>query len=200
MPGHDPSLGKQYNFDATKARQLLSEAGYPDGQGLSKPVLLMRTSDTNQIVAQYVQDQFKKVLGVDVDIEMADAATYSARFSRGQYNFTVGSWTAAWPYPDNWLSNLFLSGSTGNLFGYSNPKTDELLQRASAELDRAKQLELYGQAQKTILDDAGIVPIYHAEIFLVLSPRVHDFVATGIDGNIKGDMNLWRTWIARSSS
>ena len=200
MPGYDASLGKQYDFNAVKARQLLAEAGYPDGQGLPKPVLLMRTSDTNQIVAQYVQDQFKKVLGVDFDIEMADAATFSARFSRGQYNFTVGSWTAAWPYPDNWLSNLFSSGSSGNYFGYTNPKTDDLIQRASAELDRSKQLDLFGQAQKIVLDDAGVAPIYHAESFLVLNPRVRDFVVTGIDGNIKGDMNLWRTWIARSNS
>ena len=198
MPGYDAAAGKQLDYDAAKARQLLSDAGYPDGQGLPRPTLFMRSSDVNKVVAQYLQEQFRKVLGVDVDIDLVDAATYSTRFGKGQFNFTFNSWTAAWPFPDNWLSNLFTTGSAGNYFSYSNSKVDDLLQRAGAELDRGKQLDLYGQAQKGVLDDAAIAPVYNAEIFIVLNPRVRDFAVTGIDGSVKGDMNLWRTWIAKS--
>ena len=81
---------------------------------------------------------------------MVDAPTYASRFTTGQYNMSFSSWTAAWPYPDNWLPGLFATGASNNVFNYSSTKVDDLLQRAAAELDRTKQLDLYLQAQKAM--------------------------------------------------
>src|SRR5262249_38700055 len=111
MPGYDMAIGKQYDFDPARARQLLSEAGYPEGQGLPKLPQTLGQNDTIQVIAEYLQDQFKKVLRVSVEVEMLGATAATSRFARAQYNFTDGSWTAAWPYPDNWLAGLFTSGA-----------------------------------------------------------------------------------------
>src|SRR5205823_2252714 len=85
QPGFNPELGKQYTFDAAKAKQLLADAGYPNGQGLPKVTFLFATSDTNRLIGQFLQDQVKKTLGVDGDLEFVDNATYSNRYTRSQF-------------------------------------------------------------------------------------------------------------------
>src|SRR5262249_740162 len=66
MPGYDANIGARYAFDAAKAKQLLADAGYPNGQGLAKVTLLITSTDTNRLVGQFLQDQFKKNLNVDI--------------------------------------------------------------------------------------------------------------------------------------
>lgn len=198
MPGYDASAGKQYEYDAAKARQLLSEAGYANGEGLPKVTLFLRTNDTNRLVAQFMQDQFKKNLGVDIEIDLVDATTYQSRFARGQFNMSMSGWAADWPYPDNWLPEHFGTNGTFNVYHYSNPRVDDLLQKAAAETDTKKQLDLYRQAQKAVIDDAATVGLYNRETFVVVKPKVRDLQVTGLDAGIRGDWNLWKTWIAKS--
>ena len=198
MPGYDASAGKQYSFDATKAKQLLTDAGYPGGQGFPKVTLLLKSTDANKLLAQFLQEQFRTNLGVDVDVELADSATYQSRFQKGQYSVTFGGWSADWPYPDNWLPEHFGSNGGFNVYHYSNPKVDDLLQKAASEPDPAKRVDFYTQAQKLVLDDAVVAPAYNTETFLLVKPQVRDLQVTGLDGYIRGDWNLWKTWIAKS--
>ena len=198
MPGYDAAIGKQYEFDAAKARQLLSDAGYPNGDGLPKVTLFLRSNDANKISAQFIQEQYRRNLGVDVEVELVDSATYQSRFGKGLFSFSLGAWGADWPYPDNWLPEHFGSNGNFNIYGYSNPRVDDLLQKAAAETDSKQQLDLYGQAHKTVIDDAVLAPLYNRETFLVVNPRVRDLLITGLDAAIRGDWNLWKTWIAKS--
>ncbi len=198
MPGYDGSLGSQYAFNMAKAKQLLSDAGYANGQGLPKVTLLLRTTDANKLLAQFLQEQFRTNLGVDIEVDMVDSATFQSRFQKGQYNMTFSSWSADWPYPDNWLPEQFGSTGSMNVYHYSNPKADDFFQKAAAEADGTKRLDFYTQAQKLILDDAVIAPVYNGETFLLVKPQVRDLQVTGLDGYIRGDWNLWKTWIAKS--
>jgi oligopeptide transport system substrate-binding protein len=197
MPGYDASAGKQYTFDAAKAKQLLTAAGYANGQGFPKVTLLLKSTDANKLLAQFLQEQFRTNLGVEVEIELADSATYQSRFQKGQFSFTFGGWSADWPYPDNWLPEHFGTGGGFNVYHYSNPKLDDLFARAAAESDAAKRLDLYGQAQRLVLDDAVVAPVYNTETFVLVKPQVRDLQVTGLDGYLRGDWNLWRTWIAK---
>ncbi|HEY7268300.1 MAG TPA: peptide ABC transporter substrate-binding protein [Dehalococcoidia bacterium] len=199
MPGNDPSVGKKYEVDGTKAKQLLSDAGFPNGQGMPKVTLMIRSSDTNRLVAQFLQDQFKKNLGVDIDVDYVDSATYQGRFTKSQFQFVLGGWGADWPYPDNWIDEQFGTGGSNNQFQYSNPKVDDLIKQVKAETDQKKQLDLYSQIQKIVIDDdAGIVPIYDRAVFMLVKPKVKNFFVTGLDGEIRGDYNFWRTYIAKA--
>jgi oligopeptide transport system substrate-binding protein len=198
MPGYDGTLGKQYAFDPAKARQLLSEAGYPNGAGFPKVTLFLRSNDSNKLLGQFLQDQFHKNLGIDIEVELADSATYQSRFQKGQFNFSFGGWSADWPYPDNWLPEHFGSSGTFNVYHYNNAKVDDLFQKALSESDASKRLDLYGRAQKLVLDDAVVGPLYNGETFLLVKSHVRDLQITGLDGAIRGDWNLWKTWIAKS--
>lgn len=199
MPGYNTDLGKQYSFDATKAQQLLAQAGFPGGKGLPPISFIMVASDSNKIVGQFIQDQLKKNLGVDVDFQYLDSKAYGGAFGGGDYQVTIQSWSADWPYPDNWLPDQFGTGAGNNLVGFSNPQFDDLMSKAAAELDNNKRLSLYDQGQKLILDEAAIMPLYNRVSYTLVKPKVKDLFITGIDGAIKGDYNLWRTYIAASA-
>ncbi len=199
MPGYDAESGKQYEFNPTKAKQLLAEAGYPDGKGLPKITFLATSTDTNRnVVAPFVIDNFKKNLGIDVEYDFVDTATYTARYTKNQHQIAIGGWGADWPYPDNWLPEILGTNATNNHTQYSNPKFDDLMKRAVQEPDQAKSLDLYKQGQKLALDDASLAPIYNREVFILVKPKVKDLILTAIDGGLRGDYNFYRTYIAKN--
>ncbi|HXH21808.1 MAG TPA: peptide ABC transporter substrate-binding protein [Dehalococcoidia bacterium] len=197
MPGYEAAAGKQYEFDPAKARALLAAAGYPNGEGLPKVTLFLRTNDTNRLIAQFMQEQFRRNLGVEVNVELVDAATYQSRFTRGDFNMSMSGWSADWAYPDNWLPEHFGTNGNFNVYHYSNPRVDELLEKARSETDVRKHLDLYAQVHRLVLEDAAIAPLYHRETFIVVKGRVRDLQVTGLDGYLRGDWNLWKTWIAK---
>ena len=195
MPGYNPKIGEQYAFDPAKARKLLAEAGYPNGQGLPKVTFLMVANDTNRIVGQFVQDQLKKNLGVEVDVEYVEGRVYGATFTQNQHQVVIQRWNADWPYPDNWLPDLFATGALNNHANYSSSKFDDLVAKAAAEPDDRKRLSLYDDAHKLMVDEAGVVPLYNPVTYILVKPKVQDLVITGLDGFIKGDWNLHKTYI-----
>jgi oligopeptide transport system substrate-binding protein len=200
MPGYDATVGTQYNFDAAKAKQLLADAGYADGQGLPKVTFTMVNSDTNRLVGQFIQDQLKQNLGVDVNVDYVELKEYFGIFATGQHQVAIQRWSADWPYPDNWLPDLFTTGAPNNFDGYSNSTFDSLMQQAASESDNAKRLTLYQQAQKLMVDEAAVVPLYNPVTYVLVRPDVMNYVITGVDGYVKGDLNFDKVYIAGTSN
>lgn len=199
MPGYDKDIGKKYEFDANKAKQLLASAGFPNGQGLPRVTLMITQSDTNRLVGQFMQDQFKKNLNVELNVEYVDSPTYQSRYTKSQFSFVLGGWGADWPFPDNWFDEHFSIGGSHNQYNFNEKKVDDLITKAKAEPDAKKQLTIYNEIEKAVVDEyAAVVPIYNREIFLLVKPRVKDLIITGLDAGIRGDYNLWRTYIAKS--
>ncbi len=201
MPGFNGEIGKQYEFNATKAKQLLSEAGFPNGQGMAKVTFLAVSNDTNRnVIAPFVIDNFKKNLGVEVEYEFVDSATQTSRYTKNLHQVTINGWGADWPYPDNWLPELLGTGGSNNHTSYSSAKFDSLVKQAAAEPDEKKRLAFYDEAQKVAIDeDAGLAPIYNREVFILVKPKVKDLILTALDGGIRGDYNFHRTYIAKSN-
>jgi oligopeptide transport system substrate-binding protein len=196
MPGHDASVGSQWAYNPVKAKQMLAEAGFPEGRGLPKITFITVANDTNRLVGQFIEDQLKKNLGIEVAHEYLDSRTRGTRYTSRDYQATIISWNADWPYPDNWLPDLFGSSGTNNHTLWKSPKFDDLVRRAAAETDDKDRLDLYGQAHKLVIDEAVIVPLYNRESYVLVKPRVQDLVITGLDGAIKGDYNFHKTYIA----
>ena len=113
---------------------------------------------------------------------------------------TIQSWSADWPYPDNWLPDQFGTGAGNNLVNFSNQQFDNLMAQAAKETDNQKRLDLYDQGQKLMLDFAPIAPLYNRVTYTLTKPNVKNLVITGMDGAIKGDYSLWQTYIAPPGS
>ena len=198
MPGYQPDLGKEYGFDAAKAKQTLADAGYPNGKGLPKIVFNYANSATNPVTAQFLQQQWKDNLGVDVELAPMEPKANSEYINKFQHQVAWFGWGADYPDPDNWLPEIFGTGAGNNKTQYSNPTLDDLMKKAIAETDPQKRLQMWNQAQKIIVDDAPMAFVVHDEGFFLVKPYVKDWWFTGMDGNsFPGRASIAQAWLAK---
>ncbi|MDP2918957.1 MAG: peptide ABC transporter substrate-binding protein [Dehalococcoidia bacterium] len=197
MPGHDPNLGSEYAFNVTKAKQLLSEAGYPDGKGL--PQLKFQYADTgsNPLIAQFLQGQLKANLGIDLTLEPMERKAFSAAVNAETHTWAWFGWGADYPDPQNWLPELFGTNAGNNHTNYSNKAFDDLAKKANIELNETKRLQMWADAQKMVIDDAPIVNMFYRERFVLRKPWIKGHKTTGMDGDVSGDMFLNEVYVQK---
>jgi len=189
MPGYDASLGADYHFNVTKAKEFLVAAGYKQ-DGSDVPALRLQYADTgiNPTIAQFVQNQIKINLGINVNLEPMERAAFSKAVNSEQYTWAWYGWGADYPDPDDWLPGLFDTDAGNNHTNYSNPAFDALSAQALKELDNTKRLQEWADAQKMVVDDAPMLFIQYRERFRLVKPSVQGLLYTGMDGDVPGDM------------
>ena len=149
----------QYNLE--KAKELLAEAGYPDGFTME---LVVRDDDTLR-TAQILQNNFAQI-NVTVDIKQLEYATYTETCADGRAQAYLGSHANAGD-TDNSLRPLFYSTKeqgTKNWHKYSNPEVDAKIDEANQTSDTSKREELYKELQTILVDECPIIPIYSQTI------------------------------------
>ena len=190
MPGYDPELGSQYTFNPTLARQLLAQAGYPNGAGLPELKYQYNNTASNLAVAQFLQSQLETNLGISVTLVPLTSMEFVALVNNRQFDWAYYGWGADYPDPENWLPTIFGTGADNNKNGYSNALFDSLCSQAMQEFDDAARLALWQQAQAIMVDDAPMIFLFNRETFAVKKPWVKGQITTGMDGQIPGDMFL----------
>lgn len=152
--------GKLVKFDAAEAKKLLekgmAEAGY---KTLPQVTLTYNTNDLHQKIAEAAQAMFKENLGVDVKIESKEGKVLTAEQKKLQLQFSRSSWLPDFADPINFL-DIFQTGNPNNRTGWSNAQYDKLIQDAYNEPDNAKRFKLLHEAEKILLDEAPIMPLY----------------------------------------
>lgn len=181
IPGYQ-TKAMEYTYDPEKAKQLLEEAGYPNGQGLPELTLGYNTGVGHDVIAQFIQANLKDV-GVSFKIEGYEWGTYLDLIQGEQITFFRLGWLADYPIMDNFLYPLFYSENAGvdNMTQYKNPEVDELLLKARSTPDEDERLELYRQAEKLILEDAPIIPLMFYKTSRVYSDKVGGYIRTPDD-------------------
>ena len=136
-----------------KARELLAEAGYPDG---FTSTLYISDKEIDTKLATVLQAQLKDV-GITVDIQVIEWGTFLQKTAEGLPMFLLG-WTTVTADADNGLYANFHSsawGSQGNRCFYKNEEVDRLLDEGRAEFDQEARTKLYQEASQIIYDDAA---------------------------------------------
>lgn len=197
MPGYSAEAGKQWAYDPAKAKKALADAGFPEGRNLPKVTYTVTSTDSNRLVGQFLQDQLKKSLNVEIALDFVDARTFGQRFTANQFSMATVTWTAGWPYPDNFLADLFMSDGNNNHVAYKDAKFDDLMKRAASETEDKKRLALYDEAHKLLLSAAAVAPMYNRLSFVLVKPKVKDLTLTPVDGALRGDFNLSKTYIGQ---
>ncbi len=172
------SRPRALGFDAAKAQELFAGAGFTKGgDGLwqwdgkpFKPVLLTSTRAPNDAIATLIQAQLKAV-GVDSEIQQLDSKAVMQATTEGKFDLLLFRYD--WNDPD--ALNIYLGsdriGST-NRVAYKNEQVDELLEQGAHEMDPAKRVQLYVDAQKLILADAPWQPLYYPVDVIAVAKRV----------------------------
>lgn len=156
--GYDVELEKLVpTYEPEKAKELLAEAGYPDGFKTEIYVGAARVP-----YATIFQNQMKENLNIDVEIKVVEWGTYSDTVSKGNAPMSIGGWSW-YPDPYFYLYQLFHTDqlkALGNGKGYENPEVDKLLNRALSETaDQDERAALYQEALKIILKDVPRIEI-----------------------------------------
>jgi len=184
MPGHNPDIGTDYAFDPEGAKGLLAQAGYPNGEGLPDITITIGDTQASRLTAQFLQEQLRINLAVNIDIEVLESATYQDRYLASEFQFALVGWGADYADPENWLPQLFGTDAGLNQYKYSNPAVDDLFAQAAVELDNGKRLDLYDQAQEIIIDeDMGTAPLYYGIRNWLVKPWVAAIITTGLDSS-----------------
>jgi len=192
--GYDPSVGQELAYDPQKARELLTEAGYGDG---NLPDVTIQFADVggNRLSAEFAQGQFEENLGVNVKLEPLEPRAFAATIMQGQFMIVPIGWGADYPDPDSWLPQNFGTEGGNNLAGYSNAEFDALVQQAVAEPDPEKRLALWSQAQQLLVDDAAAIFVSYRERVRLVKPYVKNLILTGMDAGLDGELFLTETYI-----
>ncbi|HEY5648232.1 MAG TPA: peptide ABC transporter substrate-binding protein [Nitrospiria bacterium] len=170
MPYHNPEIGLRFNPEL--ARKLLKEAGYPDGGGFPEVTAVFNTGPVNRLVAENLQAQWKRNLGIQVELDNQEWKVYLSRLQSDTPDLFRLGWGADYPDPDNFM-NLFTSTSGNNRSEWKNKLFDQLIARAAAEPDPSKRQADYDRAQQILLEEeAAITPLFVATQNWAISPRV----------------------------
>ena len=175
LPSHRKDA-PAYKFNPDQAKQLLAQAGFPDGKGLPTLVLSHRDGQPDvRLVAENVVTQLRQNLGVEAKTQMLPWNAYLDRHTRKQLDFFHMRWGADYPDPENYLSTLLASYGNENKINYSNPAYDALCMKADTMYrpeDEAERWKVYNQAEDMVLKDAPFIPIYYQRDAELISPRV----------------------------
>ena len=159
-----------YEADLEKAKELLAEAGYPNGEGF--PIIEYMTNDAgyNKPVAEYLQSAWKD-LGITMDIKIVEWSTFTPTRRAGDFEICRGGWVYDYDDPSNML-NLLASTSGNNDGKYSNPEVDKLLEEARSTADKAEHYEKLHAAENLIMEDAAVSPLVYSSDFYLQNPKL----------------------------
>jgi peptide/nickel transport system substrate-binding protein len=179
--GYNDSI-TEYEYDLDKAKQLLAEAGYPDGfetdfwaMPVPRPYMPQGAQAAEQMAAN-----FEKI-GVKTEILSPEWGVYLERTGNGEHQMAMLGWTGDNGDPDNFLYVLLDSDNAktpdaGNIAFYKNDEVHDLLIQAQRITDVAERAKLYEQAQEIIHDDAPWVPLVHSTPPLAANSKVKGYV------------------------
>ncbi|GAB4451985.1 MAG: ABC transporter substrate-binding protein [Armatimonadaceae bacterium] len=168
---YDPEF-KGLAHDTEKAKQLLADAGYPNGQGLPPMTLYFREKQPDlRKTAEVIQQQLAEI-GVNVNLQEMEWGAYLKKNENFETELFHMRWGADYLDPQNFLSLLLTTKAPENYTGYSNPQYDALCRQADAENNREKRVALYRQAEKIVVEDAPWVPLYYQKDLELMKPWV----------------------------
>lgn len=180
MPNYDVKKIKGFNFNLVMAKQLMAEAGYPDGKGFPEAVLQINSGgDRNIQIAESIQNMLKEI-GVSMKLNIIQFAQHLDNIDAGRSDFFRLGWIADYPEPENFL-NLYYGGNVPkdpkqispiNSTRYQNPEYDKIFEKAIATTDQTERYKLYLEAEQIAVSQAPMMFIYYDEDYRLLQPYV----------------------------
>ena len=159
-----------YEDDLAKAKELLAEAGFPNGEGF--PQISYMTNDQGYLksVAEYLQKAWEQ-LGITMTIDVQEWKTVTADRRAGNYDVARNGWVFDYDDPSNMLE-LFESTNGNNDGKYNNPDYDKLVDEARSASTKEEHYDLLHQAEQLMLNDAACIPVAYYNDFYLQSSKL----------------------------
>lgn len=155
--GYNPDV-KVYEYNPEKAKELLKEAGYPDGFKTT----LWSSGDVRNRAAEVIQSNLSEI-GITAEIELMEWGAYLDKTSAGEHDMHLLGWSNLTADGDGGMYPNFHSssqGAAGNRSFFVNAEVDRLLEEGRVDTDVTKRPKYYQDAQVIIMEEAPMVPLY----------------------------------------
>jgi oligopeptide transport system substrate-binding protein len=195
-PAKYPEFKQAVDYNPDAAKKLLDGTKYAGGKFPDKITMSMRDEgETTKTAAQFIQQQLKKNLGMDIELDIKPANTFNAPMFDRKYQLIFIRWYMDYPDPDDIYKLVFYSNkSSGKRQAWSDKTYDDLVVKAGAQADTTKRADLYRQAEKILQQQGVYVPLYYGYAYALFKPRVGGIPMTSAgvpqpDWNIFVDMD-----------
>lgn len=173
LPSFDAEAVKGYHYDVAKAKQLLAEAGFPDGKNLSTIKLL--TIPIYGDLGTYIANELLQI-GIKIEVEVIQKSLLMEQTSKSQALFFRGSWIADYPDAENYLSVFYSKNpAPPNYTRYHNPAYDLLYEKALSQKNDSLRYQLYQQMDRIIINDAPVVPLWYDMAIHLVHTNIFNF-------------------------
>ena len=159
-----------YEADLEEAKQLLADAGYPNGEGF--PTITYSTNDAgyHKVVAEYLQQAWAE-LGIDLQVDIVEWASFTPMRRNGDYDVARNGWVGDYSDPSNML-DLFYSTNGNNDGKFNNADYDAALELSRTTLDAAERSTALHNAEDVLMEEAGCIPVAYYNDFWLQSDKI----------------------------
>lgn len=175
LPGYVKGQWPYSKYDLAQAKQLLADAGFPDGKGLPSIKINYNVGAGHDKVVELVQSDLK-ALGINSTSEALEGAQHWDYLRTTKYDMGRDGWIADYPIADNFTFPFFSSKSADNHAHYANPEVDAAISKARATIDDATRVKAYEDIQATVAKAAPTMPLVFYAHRHVGSNRLNDFM------------------------
>jgi oligopeptide transport system substrate-binding protein len=180
--------------NVAEARHLLAEAGYPNGKGFPTFTILYNTHEMHQSIAELIRKQWQRNLGITVRSRNEEFATCLNSQRVMDYDISRRAWNGDYADPNTYL-DMYVTGNEMNNTGFGRPEYDALIAAAAREVDPVARMELFTKAERMLMDELPIIPLYFYVSKNLVKPYVRGFYNNVLDQHM-----VWAMWIDRENA
>lgn len=187
LASYDTAAAFGYEYNPDKAKQLLAQAGYPNGEGL--PEITLQTNASYLDLCEYIQGEVSNI-GIKMKVEVTPPSTLRQAIATSKVPFFRASWIGDYPDGENYLSLFYSKNQAPNGPNYTHFKSiqfDSLYRAASSQTHDDIRIRLYQKMDSLVMAQAPVVPLYYDQVL-----RFYPKNVKGLGGNAMNMLDLKR--------